>query len=1167
MKFLYPTTKNHDPIRLANQRDNRLNSQKFWTSMCRVRIHKAYTTWSCDKKLWEAQYLDAHCGLSNSFTNEKGEKWTFRILPHYEIELTQQNPISRSIKECIKINNQIKTYQMSKNSNLAYQSETTDMLKLFKNHSISHDLLRDLQMTDNREIIATIAYWQNKAQSTVPEIQEACKTAILELEGLMLQRVQITKDLSQMTADSSVGKTIESFGKELESTEDVNISQREKTEKKISDKLANNNTSTKLDYYIVVNSFSDENMAFSLKKQLLKSGYKAEVIIGASTDKPKNNGLPKQYHVILNSKSSESFVYSTKESATEFIKALPDSFSVSSTPKIVPTTSFSASFHKEKVVEKKKEEIKETTDKPAEEIVTTFAEIPTLKELGIECKKLIKNNKAPAALQLAEKHLKSGNYIPNKEGKKATEKNDKDIASWIKVLTDNVKKESNTEIKDKRLDEIKEKKEEPSQTEKVVESKDTTDWGTTCDTLETEKDAIDDFIINIEGVIAEAFDDKDELISEELHDTKVQEVEKLYVEFFKNRDYTVKQIGKLKEYMDSEEIDRDVFEILNGEITETSDQTVKTLEGAIKDKIENGDDLETILNFFAKSLVGKIIKDDEGVEYELYTKLHLLVLIEELYNKVVAIPAKPETKKVETTVKAIQRKEVKEIVATLVRNNGTKKDLIDHNSDVHYFSGVNKMINKPINAYKDHIRTYGKLEDMKEFLEELYDEIKEESNDQTTYPLKDFLNVIKLDYKNNKTKEDCIKDSLSLVKSDDNKFLNLVGENTTIYFQSDKDIQEYITSVYETEQQAKEKLVDEAEEQAIDEESDTNQDESTFTSFNEIRSKGDKLIKKGYTFDQIVAWVEKNTLNKPLKEQAKGGTFETKEKVLTFTKGFFKDLYASENSEETKKNPDDKLDQEMDEAIIKALKTENALIHTVTRTIQEKFKTSASLKEVHDRTKELAKTHAIDIWDAYLEKQKEKKNKNAQEVNTEKKEVDNKVVIEKTISAIDPVMWEKYKDSTSFDDLHNVLTELCKKEETDKALSLCLQVIPQGNIETAKDWEPEQITKWFNTTYLNEKSETTNEKVEEESNIEKVDTGDLNLTELGNSNNKKAFRKALEELMKVNKDDDSFRKTIIKFVKSNENEGEYLKAIHNNKEEDIHNMITRAKKQVEIQNV
>ena len=682
---------------------------------------------------------------------------------------------------------------------------------------------------------------------------------------------------------------------------------------------------------------------------------------------------------------------------------------------------------------------------------------PNLKDLSLSVRKVLKEKGYEEAKALATQYLSTGNYTPKKEGQVVENWTEKRINSWLKDLKALIEEET---VPKKGWEEAKKDFTEQQLKEllkkfKLPFNEDIKEFGTTKNTLEEETKAFDEFAA----------------VYEQLHTSNSEDIEVaelLLQGFFANRGYTADQIQKWIEYITEETTEKNVhydhFLVLGvpgqplppaGGLISSS-ITYEDLRSAIKEKIQNKAQKDEIVKHFRRKISGKYLKNNNGVEYKMFSDLHA----DDLINKL--IDAAPEEKEIsekkedlqEPEVSKITRKDIEQICLTLIKNGGIIDDILLN-------SEIKDLVGKKISALDTKGGVTNHTEDsLKNYLLPIFNETKKKYEETlTSYPLNQFLRMIEVSYTSGISAADCLKNNISLLKKSDDTFLSLKGKkddgsHNIIKFEKDSDVLTYINEVY-----AIQKKLEEKDQEPLKEESKKETKDYEIESINEIREKGLEKIKSGSTFDDIFEWMKKNILNRKLKETKEGGEIKDEKVVKVMAEGIFRDQF--QKKEESKKFDKEKFEKEAETL----LQAENATIALVAKNLKEKCNQDnvvAHLSEIFAVVKSAAKKVKPELLSDKTENKTEA---------TIKKVSEAEIFVEEKVSVKDPDNFEVAKKFTTLDELYNFCLEFKEKEEWQKGLSFAIEIIELGNIESTKSWTKEMIVTWFNKNIMKDNTE------------------------------------------------------------------------------------------------
>jgi hypothetical protein len=328
-------------------------------------------------------------------------------------------------------------------------------------------------------------------------------------------------------------------------------------------------------------------------------------------------------------------------------------------------------------------------------------------------------------------------------------------------------------------------------------------------------------------------------------------------------------------------------------------------------------------------------------------------------------------------------------------------------------------------------------------------------------------------------------------------------------------------------------------------------DSSVITSINQIPKAGMKLIEAGCSKEDFLKWGQEVLLNRKMKEQHDNAVLDSVKKVDNFIKSMFSDFFKEEGDEDKTEN---KL-------------TPEHLADTVKSASKEEGKTYISLvKEVNnlcnDNNLDLKVSERLDMVRVNAPELYKKHLSNIQKQRDEQQE---KVVVHEKISETNTTMWDKVKDFKTLDEIYNTSIELCETGDWNVALNMATELISGGEIKGAENWTNDQIAKWFDTMILRKEVSEETETKKENTTKPKVEAEFNAITKAKKGND---FRAALIQVLSNHEDTPELRDKVLGAIKNGK--GNFVrrmaKNIGTNSESKIHDQITSAKQFVDSKN-
>jgi len=873
-----------------------------------------------------------------------------------------------------------------------------------------------------------------------------------------------------------------------------------------------------------------------------------------------------------------------------------------------------------------KEVIKD--DKKDAKVVSIFSgdeivETPKLSDLSIAVKQLLRKNSFDSAMLLATQYLSVGNYIPKKDKQAPIKWEEAKIASWIKDINNNlleekrdvskettviiepVKGNEDVAAKGLTLDEVANLKSLKIISPKSIPGTNAdykalrnvlATWLTIGNTLNIE----DEMLWTIGSKIHTLVTSNDDTKTKELIDN-LASIDDFCTAFFKHRGYTKESIIT---WRDAIRKDKGVSNFKYLKVNKDIDPLKLPKSGISYEAIEKRIEEEVI----AGKTEIDILKDlEEGILYKeiigkdsstlMYTKLHTKDLVNRMYSKYATRAVVAEPLSIGKNKIAIE--EIKLLISTIIGNAGILDDVKIHPE-------ILALLNKEIiTTEKSPALKFGNETTLFPWIETIFNEINaklgkvkavdiekavDERKDLPTFSLDSMLTLVERACKEGITQQKFIEEQKDLVLSKDGKWKNLIksdnkGNKTTIMLTSQKDFEKWISEVY-----------------TIQEKLNTSVNtDSKVDSFKELTEQGKKLLTIGTTYEKFIEWLNKNLLNRKMKEQKDGKEFKSPDAIANFAKNIFGELLPkSEKGTVEVVDITTRTDleaEEIDAYIAELSKGNNATFIQLTRLLHDMYVKNDILIEEEICTPKLA----IEAIDEIIEisnptmfaerknriEARKQKNKDIPELKFIDKPVQGFVEAPKTeetehhvfekihIETVDPGLWKLIKDFKTLNEVHNMALEYMEADKFDYALSMCLEVMP--SIEDSKDWSSEQITMWFNTNVLNKTDklgedntatidqagdvmqETQNgpESTENVGDVLSADSGSVDIQDLKKSKNKKSTKNAVIAVLTNRQDSPETRQLIIDTLKNAT--GSHARQVGNMPDAEIHKYINNAK--------
>jgi len=721
---------------------------------------------------------------------------------------------------------------------------------------------------------------------------------------------------------------------------------------------------------------------------------------------------------------------------------------------------------------------------------------PKLSDLADAAKQLLRKGNFDSAQLMASQYLSVGNYVPKKEKQKPEKWSEVKIASWLKDINANL------------LEESRKIKPETSIEPKAEETKENNVVATGLTTTEIEHDRLLCKIIPTALAGHQDSESRRKNLESYLTRGNSLELETATLNLVAKRIYDARNGNKLPE-----------------------DELAKLYA-----------DIEAFCKIFFKrrGYTEESVKAwREAATKELHLD-HMKYL--EPKDGIALFPEKKEDKKT--------------LIATRIQNGGIIDDV---KSDPEILSLVNTQIHRekaaPLNfedqkALLSWIETF--FDEVKSTLnikvatdEELIaaiPEIKEEDKlaiekqeplyikepDQYAN-LDDFLLLIETAAKNDVSVEDFLKEHQPLVMTSDKGVKKLVSstKGSSVKCSTEKDLVEWVEGVYERYSKSEESIPETKE--------DT--DTELVSSFKELIPKGKELLSKGTAYGKFMEWLNKNLLNRRMKEQKPG---KVEKSDNTYTTEDINSIIAEESKSEGMT------------FIILARMMHDLYVSNNIITDDKVL----AIKDIIPLVEEIVRTSNPEMY----EKRIVMHNRKQEEEKVETVEAESQIFEKVDLKEFDKDLYKTIEKFSTLDEVYNMAIELNGAGKFNEALSMCLETCPK--VEDSKNWTSEQITDWFNKNILNaeeaENVETKTENVKEES---KVVNLSKEFEQVSNCSNKQFFKKSIAAIMKEKGDSEEVRKNLFESIKNGK--GSYTRKISKMPDGEIHSMFNSIKKKIE----